>query len=201
MPQLPHKIARRARGDPSILTLSPGVTREVSFGNAFFCDQVTLEVNGSRGTGASVYLITDTPPFTHRNSFTRRIRSGRFWNYLLYSGTNVTTSLYMSRPPMTGTFSISRRGSRDRPIASSSVRCTINYSRQFSFQVQNENEYYFVYQGGRFGVSGTRCTYPVSLRLSIPFQLQLNISASWFVHSSAGLTNAPQCSATSGRQC
>lgn len=30
-------------------------SREVSFGNAFFCDQVTLEVNGSRGTGASVY--------------------------------------------------------------------------------------------------------------------------------------------------
>ena len=192
--------------DPSVLNLSPGVTRDVSFGNTFFCSEVTLEANGSRGAGASVYLIKDTPPLTHMNSFTRRVmRSGflisNFYSrkYRLYSGTNVITSLYMSRALFTGTFSVYKSGSRDRPIATSPVTCTVgySYSRRLSFQVQDEADYYFLYQRGRFGRGGTSCTFPGS----IPFELQLNISASWFVHSTSGLTTAPRCSATTGRQC
>ena len=186
--------------DPSVLNLSPGVTRNVSFGNTFFCSEVTLEANGSRGAGASVYLIKDTPPLTHKNSFrvTRVMRSGFLIYSNFYSGTSVTTSLYMSRTPFTGTFSVYKSGSRDRPIATSSVRCTVGYSRQFSFQVQDEADYYFLYQRGRFRSGATTSwTFPGS----IPFELQLNISASWFVHSTSGLTNAPRCSATTGRQC
>ena len=189
--------------DTSILTLSPGVTRDnVSFGNAFFCNEVTLEVNGSRGAGASVYLITDTPPLTHRNSFISTfslyLHAGthRTWpKYRLYSDTNVTISLYIRRPPSNGVFSVFKGLSNlrsDQPFTSFSIRCTsIGYTRQFTFQSQDEDDYYFVYRS-----ESTPCSLPF-------FQSPLNysLSASWFVHSTSGLTNAPICSATTGRQC
>ena len=196
--------------DPSNLTLSPGFTRVVSFGNAFFCNEVTLEVNGqngSRGARASVYLIRDTPPLT-RKSFTRVIRNFRSglprsdysWNYRFYSGTSVITSLYVSSIPYTGTFSAFKSGSRDQPIIGSSAyffRCTMDYRRRFSFQVRNEADYYFVYQRD---VSGSSCTSP-RRGYNNPFVFRLNITASWTAHSTAGLTTAPRCSATTGRQC
>ena len=189
--------------DPSVLTLSPGVTRDnVSFGNAFFCNEVTMEVNGS--TRASVYLITDTPPLTHRNSFIRTlsllVSVGTFgtWKYRLYSDTNVTISLYIRRPPSNGVFSVFKglRNLRsNRPFTSFSIRSCIGYNRQTSFQLQDEDDYYFDYRSESF----TSCRFPdFSSRFS---RLQLNISASWFVHSTSGLTNAPNCSAIAGRQC
>ena len=198
---IPSGSSSRPR-DPSILTLSPGFTRNVSFGNAFFCNEVTLEANGSRGTGASVYLITATPPLTHRNSFISTfslyLHAGthRTWpKYRLYSGINVTISLYIPRPPSNGVFSVFKglsNLSSDQPFTSFSIRCTsIGYTRQISFQSQDEDDYYFVYRS-----ESTPCSLPF-------FQSPLNysISASWFVHSTSGLTTAPNCSATTSRQC
>ena len=134
--------------DPSALNLSPGVTRNVSFGNPFFCSEVTFEVKTPRAS-AEVYLITDTPPLTHRNSFSRNIRavtsltvgrSSHFWNYRVYSGSNVTISLYLHRAPSPGIFSVFRgrcisfsEPSPSQRIISGLTPCTAGYTRKFSF--------------------------------------------------------------------
>ena len=184
--------------DPSVgLTLSPGATRDVSFGNSFFCNEVTLEANR---TGATVYLITATPPLI-QNGFTRNIgesisaRSFRAWNYHLFPGTNLTTLLYIHRPPSEGRFFLYKGHYREgRRINTFSISCTEGYTRRYSITIRDEDDYYLVYSGIS-GFSLTRCTNQSYS------DFRLNISASWFVHSTAGLTNAPQCSVASGRRC
>ena len=189
--------------DPSILSLSPGVTRDVSFGNAFFCNEVTMEVNGS--TRASVYLITDTPPLTHRNSFIRNIserfiflHTVRTWGHRISTGTNynVTISLYIPSPYSSGVFSVFKGLSNlrsNQSLTSFFIRCTSGYTRQITFQLQDEDDYYIVYNRSQ--------SIATSCGSGFYSQFHLNISSSWFVHPTAGLTNAPNCSATHRRQC
>lgn len=99
--------------DQSFLTLSSGVTRNAFFGNPFFCSEVTLEVISRTRSGASVYLITDTPPLTDRNNFTIRsdnfVRGYHVWNYYFYSG-SVTISLDIPCATSSGNFSLFKGG-------------------------------------------------------------------------------------------
>ena len=186
---------------------SPGDTRIMALSfNSFFCSELTLEINSMR-TGASVYLITDTPPLTDRNNFTIRsnlvIHTYRYWNYYLYPGSNFTTSIRVPLPVRRGTFYLIKghsnfqqfvnnpRSQSNEVLDSFSIPCTRDYTRQFSFQVNDEDEYYFVYQR-----SGPTCN-----RIGTFFRLQASISVSRFQYSTAGLTNAPRCSAVSGGQC
>ena len=140
----------------------------MSLGHSFFCSEVTLEVNSTR-SGASVYLITQVlhPSQTGLYSFTIRStlllssRSGRtyqYWNYYLYPGSNFTNSVrVLSFYYSSSTFRLFKLGSSNFQqwvnnqsstnglLDSFSIPCTIGYTHQYSYQVQDEDEYYFVY--------------------------------------------------------
>ena len=202
-----------ARGDPDgevPVSYSPGDTRIVSF-SSFFCSQVTL-VDTSNRTGSTLYLIKDTPPLTVRNSFSINSRSFTlnnnvfvYWNYYLYPNSNFTT-IYRARSfSDSGTFYLIKGRSNlqqwiNNPstsvaVAFFSIPCTRSLPSirsRFSFQVQAEGDYYFIYHNNRerrcFGVS------------SSVFRLDLiTLTVSRFQYSTAGLTTAASCSAIAGQ--
>ena len=84
-----------------------------------------------------------------------------------------------------------------RRINTFSISCTEGYTRRYSIIIRDEDDYYLVYSGiSGFSFFPTRCT-----NQSYSTDFQLSISVSWPAHSTAGLTNAPQCSAVAGGQC
>ena len=178
--------------------------------NRFFCDEVTLEVNRLRKTtGATLYLITDTPPLTDKNNFTFRTNilrpnTYKYWNYYLYPGSNFTISWRFTRTAA-GTFYLIKGHNNFQQwlispfatraataLGSQSISCNINApARLFSFQVQDEDEYYFVFRRGR------GC--PIASIITGVYRLQVNISVSRFLYSTSGLTTAPRCSTIDGQ--
>ena len=175
--------------------------------NSFFCSELTLEAN-TAVTGASVYLITDTPPLTNNSfTFSTYFSTGsyqyEYWSYFLYPGSNFSTSVRVIFPRREGIFYLIKGYSNfqqfvDNPQSQPnevldffSIPCLRQYTHQVSFQVQEEDDYYLVYQARQ------TCT---SRRVSSLY-LSVRISVSRFLYSTAGLTNAPQCSAPSIGQC
>ena len=204
----------RARGDPDgdvPVSYSPGDTRIVSF-SSFFCSQLTL-VDTSNRTGSTLYLIKDTPPLTDRNtsfsinsrSFTLNNNVFVYWNYYLYPNSNFTTIYHARSFSDSGTFYLIKGRSNlqqwiNNPstivaVAFFLIPCTRSLPSirsSFSFQVQAEGDYYFIYHNNRerrcFGVS------------SSVFRLDLiTLSVSRFQYSTAGLTTAASCSAIAGQ--
>ena len=181
---------------------SPGDSRVVSFGS-FFCDKVTL-VDKSRSTEATLYLITDTPPLTDQNNFT--IYSSlalsdniyNYWNYYLYPGSNVTTTIRTRSNSDSGTFYLFKgrnsfqqwinNPNKNQAIETFSIQCSSSFNRHFSYTVQDEDEYYLVYYNRR----GQQCTNFAVLRLDV------TISVSRFQYSTEDLTTAASCSAIKG---
>ena len=186
---------------------SPGDTRIMSF-SSFFCSELTLEDRSNR-TGATLYLITDTPPLTDKNSFTigsdLSIGTYQYWNYYLYPGSNFTTSLFLYRVPdsSTGAFYLMKGRSNfqqwindrtNNSLAFFSIPCTARYTHQFSFQVQDEDEYYFVFQRR----TGRGCSTSNNAAF-LNFRLHVSLSVSRFLYSASGLTRAPNCSTIDGQ--
>ena len=183
-----------------VFFISPGETRLVSFGS-FFCEEVTLVSNSS--TGATLYLITDTPPLTDRNDFS--INSSltlsdnffKYWNYYLYPGSTFSTSFRTRSNSDSGTvllfkgkYSIQRwfrNPFLNRPVAALIIPCSSQH--HFSLSVQEEDEYYFVYYNNR----GQQCPQSSSELL-----LDVTISVSRLQYSTEDLTTAANCSAIEG---
>ena len=179
---------------------SPGETRLVSFGS-FFCDEVTLVSKSS--AGATLYLITDTPPLTDRNNFT--INSSltlsdnffKYWNYYLYPGSTFSNSFHTRSNSDGGTVFLFKgknsiqRWFRDpfhRPVAALIIPCSSQH--HFSrLSVQEEDEYYFVYYNNR----GQQCQQSCS-----QLRLDVTISVSRLQYSTEDLTTATSCSAIEG---
>ena len=179
---------------------SPGETRLVSFGS-FFCDEVTLVSKSS--TGATLYLITDTPPLTDRNDFT--INSSltlsdnffKCWYYYLYPGSTFSTSFRTRSNSDSGTVFLFkgknsiqrwlRNSFLNRPVAALIIPCSSQH--HFSLSVQEEDEYYFVYYNNR----GRQC--PQS---SSQLQLDVTISVSRLQYSTEDLATATNCSVIEG---
>ena len=173
---------------PDVL-FSYGDTRIVSFGS-FFCDEITLvEIELSRTT-VNLYLITDTPPLTVQNNFTiiSSLTSTRYWRYYLYPNSNFTT---LVRGSGSVTFYLIKgrsnfqqynplEPSTIKALTSFSTPCSLQFSHQFSFKVQAEDEYYFVYHNNNLS-----CVYP--------FRLNVTISISLFQYSTLDLATAPKC--------
>ena len=186
---------------------SPGDTRIVPFGS-FFCDEVTLVDKGST-TGSTLYLITDTPPLTDQNSFT--INSSltltsnnyNYWNYYLYPGSNFTTTVRtrdsLSRPARGRFYLFKGRSSfqqwiknpcsnQDSAIATFSISrpsSGTSFYHKFTFLVQDEDEYYFVYYSSR--------------DQSTVLRLDVAIYVNRFQYSISDLTTAASCSAIGGQ--
>ena len=179
---------------------SPGETRLASFGS-FFCDEVTLVSNSS--AGATLYLITDTPPLTDRNDFT--INSSltlpdnffKYWNYYLYPGSTFSSSFRTRSNSDSGTVFLFkgknsiqrwfRNPFLNRPVAARIIPCSSQH--HFSLSVQEEDEYYFVYYNNR----GQQCPQSSSELL-----LDVTISVSRLQYSTEDLTTATNCSVIEG---
>ena len=175
-----------------------------------FCGELTLEVNSTR-SGASVYLITDTPPLADRNSFTISTlvytSRYRYWSYYLYPDSNFTTSLLASSSLSSGVFTlvkgqssfqkwVSRNRRSDRVLNTFNILCrNRGLTHRYSFQARDEDDYYFIYEQDR------TCRFRDRRPGSGFFRSQVNISLSRFQYSTTGLTDAPTCSAIAGGQC
>ena len=184
---------------------SPGDTRIVSFDSSS-CDEVTLVVN-SRRTEATLYLITDTPPLTDQNNFT--ISSSlsltdniyNYWNYYLYPGSNFSTTVRTRLGSDKGTFYLFKGRNnfqqwiknplRNEAITTFSITCFSRpFSRQLSFLVQDEDEYYLVYYNNRGQCSRSS---------SDVLRLDVTISVNRFQYSTSNLTTDASCSAIEGQ--
>ena len=179
---------------------SPGETRLVSFGS-FFCDEVTLVSNSY--TGATLYLITNTPPLTDRNDFTINkslTLSDNFfnsWNCYLYPGSTFSTTFRTRSNSDSGTVFLFkgknsiqrwfRNPFLNRPVAARIIPCSSQH--HFSLSVQEEDKYYFVYYNNR----GQQCPQSCS-----QLRLDVTISVSRLQYSTEDLTTATSCSAIKG---
>ena len=187
---------------------SPGDTRLINYGASFFCAGVTL-VDRSNRTDSTVYLIEDTPPLTDQNNFTFNSSINladniyNFWNYYLYPNSNFSTAICTRPNSASGTFYLIRgRGtfqswiddpSTDEALAFFSITifpCSASNYRRFSFQVEHEDEYYFVFYNNRGGSS------------SLPFlRLDITISVERFQYSTDDLDTVANCSAPMIGEC
>ena len=186
---------------------SPGDTRLISYGPSFFCAGITL-VDRSNSTDSTVYLVTETPPLTDQNNFTFNSSINladniyNYWNYYLYPNSNFSTAVCTRPNSASGTFYLIRgRGnfqkwiddpSTDEAIAFfsiTSITCSVENSRRFSFQVEFEDEYYFVYYNNRG-------------RNTLPFlRLDITISVDRFQYSTSDLESVANCSAPTIGEC
>lgn len=178
---------------------SPGDTRLVSY-DSFFCDSITLRDNSSQ-TAASIYLITETPPLTDRNNFTIdstvTLSDGEYyyWNYYLYPNSNFSTEVCIHSPGSDGMFyMVKGRGnsyfsSGVPPFAKAkfSINKVCPVVQRFSYQICDEDEYYFAYYK--------------SSQNGVPLQLTLTLSFERFEYSTSDLASQANCSITSAGEC
>ena len=182
---------------------SPGDTRLVSY-SSFFCAGVTLKDNSSR-TGASLYLITETPALNDCNNFTinstmaLKDNEYYFWNYYLYPNSNFSSEV-CSPPPgadgklyiVKGTANFSAwisSPSSDFAVAVFSIGTALcsTIVQQYTYHVIEEDEYYFVY----YNLPGN----------NIILQLNVTVSFERFEYSTADLASQANCSITSAGKC
>ena len=204
----------RARGGPEgdiPVTYSPGDTRIVPF-SPFFCNELTLEDRSNR-TGATLYLITDTPPLTDKNSFTIDLGTPIFLSdnvffyltYYLYPNSSLTTffrvgaysdrcSFYLIK----GRSNFSQwinNPSTDLAVQSATTECSgLPSSALVSFYIRAEDDYYFVYHNYH-GRAACHFTNSGSVLIDV------SISVSRILYNTSGLTTAPRCSAIAGEHC
>lgn len=172
---------------------SPGDTRLVSY-NSFLCASITLRDNSSR-TAASIYLITETPPLTDRNNFTidstvtLSDKEYYYWNYFLYPNSNFSTEVCSHSPGSDGMFYITK-GSADNfvsPVAKFSINKVCSVVQRFSYQIYDEDDYYFVYYKSSWN--------------GVPLQLDVTLSFERFEYSTSDLASQAKCSITSAGEC
>ena len=185
---------------------SPGDTRILSYESTFFCAGITLTDQSAR-VGSTLHLISDTPLLNDRNNFT--VSSSltlakniyRYWNYYLYPNSNFTTELCTRPNSADGVFYLIKgRSTFQSWISGPTTDLAIGFfsianfpcsgpKHQFSFPVETEDEYYFVY-------------YNRAREDSLPFlRLDVIISVERFQYSISGLNSIANCSISSTGEC
>lgn len=186
-------IATRVFHSSASELYSPGDTRLVSY-NSFFCASITLTDNSSQ-TAASIYLITETPPLTDRNNFTidstvtLSDNEYYYWNYFLYPNSNFSTEVCSHSPGSDGMFYITkgRVNNFASPVAKFSINKVCSVVQRFSYQIYDEDQYFFVYYK--------------SSQNGVPLQLKVTLSFERFEYSTSDLASQANCSITSAGEC
>lgn len=182
---------------------SPGDTRLVSY-SSFFCAGVTLKENSS-STGASLYLITETPPLDDCNNFTisstmaLKDNEYNYWNYYLYPNSNFSTEVCSSSSGTDGKLYIVKgkdnfklwisSHSNDLAVAVFSISTVLcsTIVQPYTYHISEEDEYYFIY----YNLPGN----------NIILQLNVTVSFERFEYSTANLTSQANCSITIAGEC
>ena len=188
---------------------SPGDTRIVSYGSAFFCAGITLRDQSTR-VGSSLYLITDTPALTDQNNFTIVYNeltiannNYRYWSYYLYPDSELSLELCTLPDSAGGAFYLIKGKDRfekwieepttDLAVAFFSIGplpCSEPRNR-LSYRARSEDDYYLVFFNNRL--------YP-----HLPYAfLRLNLTMSFyrFEYSIDDLELNPNCSVATTGEC
>ena len=175
---------------------SPGDSRLMSF-SSFFCDRVDVQVD-SIATGASLFLLDTSPPLSDTSNFTitdsRTLGTGefQFWQYYLYSDSNISVSVCSDRLDV---YIVKGNSNANKWARSPGCqhaklfqKVTKKYPQQqgFSYLVQDEDQYYIIFHNS---LSRGRINY--NLKLSIE-RFEYNIESG---------NHSAVCYAPSGKQC
>lgn len=174
---------------------SPGDSRVISF-SSFFCDGADVKVD-SNATGATLYLVDTLPPLSDMNKFTitdmRTLNAGefRFWQYYLYSSSNITVSVCSSRLDV---YIVQGNSNANKWARSPGAQHAREYHRvtkgcpqeeDVQFTVKEQDQYYIILHN------------PRSRRIS--YNLKLSIERFEYDIEAGNYTAA--CNAPSGMQC
>ena len=156
-------------GPLEIPAVSMSDTRIVSYPwPSSLCGGITL-VDNSRRPRSRLYLVKTPPPLTRWNNFTfsRSLtlvgNAYQYWNYYLRPNSNFTAEICTRPNSNSGIFYlikgrnnfqkwVNAPSSSDEALAFFSITsfpCSARIKHQYSFQVQAEDEYYFVYYSKR----------------------------------------------------
>ena len=185
-------------------------TRIVSFPwPSSLCGGITL-VDNSRRPESRIFLVlvAHPPPltlwinFTFSSSLTLADNAYHYWNYYLRPNSNFTTEVCTYPNSTGGTFYLIKGrnnfqkwvnvpSSSDEALAFFSITsfpCSARSKHRYSFQVQAEDEYYFVYCSKRSSI-----TDPMSLLLNVT----ISIDRLQYLVGHALFNTAPRCSTSS----
>ena len=160
-------------GNDNSAGYAPTDTRLVSYSSTF-CEGLTLisETGHSQSTG-KMYLLSETPQLNANESFSitediiiSSYGDYQYWNFYLHPGSNFLLSVcynddssghftYVYLIKGTKNFNIWKdNADSDKSfhyfLLAASYSCSSNNKRTYSFNVANDNEYYFVFYSSHF---------------------------------------------------
>ena len=176
---------------------SPGDSRLISF-SSFFCDGVDVQID-SVATGATLFLVDTVPPLSDTNNFNltdmRTLGAGkfRFWQYYLYSSSNISVSvcsnILVDVHIVQGNSNANgwaRSPGRQQAKLFHRVTKKCPQQQGFSYTVEEEDQYYIIFHNSLS-------------RRKVRYNLELSIER--FKYDIESGNHSRICYAPPGKQC